>query len=144
MSTHKKENLKEKVLELEASWKRALADYQNLQKRVIEERIQIGAHANEMLLRKMLPVLDNLEKIEEHLNDSGLKITIKEFKQILKESGLLEVETDQKDFNPHEMEATDAIEGEKNKVLKTLQKGYFLNGKLIRPARVLVGRGIGE
>ncbi len=140
MKDNKVKELQDKVAELENGWKRALADYTNLQKRTDEEKKQIFDFANEILILKLLPILDNFGKLEEHTNDQGLLLTIKEFKGVLEGSGLEEIKTEG-DFNPNEMEAIEMSEGEKNKVIKVTQKGYKLNGKLIRPARVCVGLG---
>ncbi len=138
----KVEELEQQVIELETSWKRALADYKNLERRMELEREQIGLFATEILVKKLLPVLDNLELTTKHLKDQGLELTLKDFSQILKDMGLTEVEALGKDFNPNEMEAIDMVEGEKNKVLETLQKGYVLNNKVLRAVRVKVGSGI--
>jgi len=142
------EELKEKItefetsnLELENNWKRALADYQNLQKRTLEERTSFLSFANSTVIRKLLPILDNLEMTQKHLEDEGVKMIVKEFSQILSEEGVVEVETEGKDFDPLVMEAVEMVEGPENKVVSVIQKGYFLKDKLLRPARVNVGKG---
>jgi molecular chaperone GrpE len=134
-------DLEAKIAELENNWKRALADYRNLEKRMQEERVQGMGFANEILIQNLLPVLDHLEMLDKHLNDDGLKLILKDFKQTLTSAGLTEIETQDKDFDPNTMEAIELSEGEKNKVTEVLLKGYLLNDKLIRPARVKVGAG---
>ena len=64
--------LEKRNKELEAGWKRAVADYQNLQKRVSSEKEQLVRLANEALLEEILPVLDNLETVLQHIKDTGL------------------------------------------------------------------------
>jgi molecular chaperone GrpE len=128
-------------LELENNWKRALADYQNLQKRTAEERTSFLSFANSTVIRKLLPILDNLEMTQKHLEDAGVQMIIKEFVQALHEEGVVEVETEGKDFDPLVMEAVEMVEGPENKVVNVIQKGYFLKEKLLRPARVNVGKG---
>lgn len=120
------------------SWKRALADYQNLQKRCEKEKIDFAGYSNSVLISKLLFVLDCFDKVQGYLKDEGLDLAIKEFKKILFEEGLEEVEALGKKFNPQEMEAVETVEGEEEKVVEVLGKGYRLKGKLIRPAKVKV------
>ena len=132
--------LEDKVESLENSWKRALADYQNLQKRTSEEKEGFLSFVKIQVLEKFLPFFDNLEKIEEHLEDEGLEITLRDLKRTLKDMGVEEIEALGKDFDLNLMEAVEIQKGEKNKVLKVHQKGYLLNGNLLRPAKVAVGQ----
>lgn len=133
--------LKQQLVEMENNWKRALADYKNLEKRVVEERSAIIQFAGSIFASKLLPILDSLEMLEMHLKDVGLNLTLKEFKQILKSEGLEEIEVFGKAFDPSNMEAIEVADGEKDKVLEILQKGYLFREKLLRPARVKVGKG---
>ena len=137
----KLQELQDKVIELENNWKRALADYQNLQKRVAEEKQQIVSYANSTLILKLLFVLDNLEMVAAHTEDQGLSLSIKTFKTVLEEEGIKEVEVFKKDFDPETMDAIEQVPGEENKVVEVLQKGYKLKNKVLRPARVKVGNG---
>ena len=77
-------NLKQEAEENKKKYLRALADYQNLEKRVSEERFELMKMANKNLLIKILPFLDNLEKAEVFVKDQGLKISKDHFLQILK------------------------------------------------------------
>src|SRR3990172_8805770 len=70
---------------------RALADYNNLSKRVERERGVLSKITSLGILTRLLPVLDNLESAQDHLQDTGLAISIGEFKKILNEEGLLEI-----------------------------------------------------
>lgn len=132
--------LEARIAELENNWKRALADYKNLEKRVSEEKDQFKDFANLVLVSRLLPVLDNLQMVEAHVGDDGLKYTVKEFKQILEDEGLIEIDPAGKDFDSTTMEAIETVEGEEGKVVEVLRKGYLLKSKLVRPARVKVGR----
>lgn len=127
--------------ELENNWKRALADYKNLEKRVAEEREVFLTFANASLILRVLSVLDNLEMTSMHNDDEGLKMTIKEFKRILEEEGVKEINVDGKDFDSESMEAIEKVPGDENKVIEVLQKGYLFKNKVLRPARVKVGSG---
>lgn len=135
------QDLHNRIQELENNWKRALADYKNLEKRNAEEKLAGIIFANEVLIQAILPSIDNLEMTEKHCDDMGLKITLKELKQTLANHGVKEIEALNKDFDPSIMEAIDVTEGEKNKVMEILTKGYLLNDRLIRPVRVKVGSG---
>lgn len=141
---NKVKELETKIVELENNWKRALADYSNQQKRFNEERDEIRKRASEILLLNLLPVLDNMEMLLKHNNDIGFKMIAKELQKTVKEAGLEEIDTTEKSFDIATMEAVDSAEGEENKVLETKAKGYLLNGKLIRPAKVVVGKKLKE
>lgn len=135
----KKEKTKDAdVKELEERWRRALADYENLERRSareIEEKVRL---ANERLLKELLPILDNLEKAREHLKDDGLLMILRDFKQLLEREGVSEIAVGEK-FDPSICEAVDVVKGEEDgKVAQVLQKGYRLGGKVIRTAKVKV------
>lgn len=133
--------LKKQADEFKNKYLRAIADYQNLEKRVGEERFELMKMANKNLLIKILPFLDNLEKAELFVKDEGLKISKDHFMQILKEAGLEEIELLGKDFDPVYAEAIDIVEGkEDNKVVEVLQKGYMFGDKIIRVAQVKVSK----
>src|SRR3990167_3281630 len=80
-----------KSKQLEEQLKRALADYQNLERRVEEERKLLGQLSSAILIEKFLPVLDNLENAKKHLDDQGLEMVINQFKDILKTEGVEEI-----------------------------------------------------
>ena len=132
--------LEQKILDLENNWKRALADYINLEKRIAEDKEQLVFHVKKQAIEEFLPFLDNLEKLEEHIKDKGFEITLKDFRKTLIGMGVQEIETEGKDFDHKTMHAVETQKGEKNKVLKTTLRGYLLNGKLLRPAKVIVGQ----
>lgn len=135
------ENLKNQLAEMENRWKRALADYRNLERRTQEERAQIFEMASFGLVSDLLPILDNLELVCKHLSDDGLKMVVKEFKKVMEREGVVEIETTDKNFDLNTMEAIDLVDGDKDKVIETISKGYKLKNKLVRPARVKVGKG---
>lgn len=133
--------LEEKLAEMENNWKRALADYQNLQKRAQEEKLSFAQFANGNILRKLLPILDSLEMMKNHFEDESLQMIIKELKDILEQEGIEEIKSEGANFDPNVMEAVEMVPGEKNKVIGVLQKGYLLKDRLLRPAKVNVGLG---
>ena len=139
--TQEIESLKQQIEEFKNKYLRALADYQNLEKRVDDERFELMKMANKNLLIKILPFLDNLEKAEIFIKDEGLKISKEHFLQILKEVGLEEINLLNKDFDPNLAEAIDIVPGiEDNKVVEVLRKGYMYEGKIIRVVQVKVSK----
>jgi len=136
----KEKELQEKAEEIELKYKRALADYQNLQKRVSEEKGEWIRSANKDLLLRLLPVLDTLMLAEKHLKDQGLTVSISHFLDILKAEGVIKIKTVGEDFDPMQMECVMTEEGKENKVLEELRAGYMLYDKVLRPAQVKVGK----
>ena len=131
----------EKHQELENQLKRALADYQNLERRVEEERRLLTQLSSAIVVEKFLPVLDNLESAQAHLNDQGLELVIKQFKDVLTSEGVEEIPAVGLTFDPKLHEATEVIEGENdNLIVNVARKGYKINDKVIRPAQVVVER----
>lgn len=136
--------------------KRAVADYQNLEKRVAEGRSELTNWATTELIKKLLTVLDHLEKAldcanEEEKNSGwfkGAELATQQFKAVLKDEGLEEIEIDPGSssgtgstrFDPSLHEAVDMREGEHDMILEVVEKGYNLNGRVLRPAKVIVGR----
>ncbi len=134
------DNLREKFEEAENSYKRALADYQNLQKRVTDERRDLILAANRDLLLRILSVLDTLILANKHDESEGLKVSIHKFLDVLKSEGVTKIETVGLDFNPQIMEAIATGEGDEGKVIEEIQEGYLLHDKLLRAALVKVGK----
>lgn len=141
MKNIKYDDLKKQLEETTNNWKRALADYQNLEKRTREEKEEFGKYANRELILQLLPVLDTFEKLEAHLKDQSLSLAIKQFQDILARDGLERLGVLGKDFNPGEMECVEVVEGdEENKVVGEIRAGYRLKGKVIRVAQVKVAK----
>jgi len=132
--------LQEKVLEMEGKWKRALADYQNLERRTHEQRAELVNFANYKMALDLLGVLDCLEDAAKHIKDEGLDLSFKKFKETLSKNGVAEIDAEGNQFNPETMEAVDVQKGVENKVIKVNKKGYILNNRILRPAQVTVGR----
>ncbi len=144
-----KKNEKSKISEekqnefknLENQLKRALADYQNLERRIAEEKSSWVKTANKQLLLKILPVLDDLFLAQKHLNDDGLGLTIQKFIQILKQEGVTLMQPLKgAKFDPKLMEALGTVEGEEGRVIEEVRSGYTLFGQVLRPAQVVVGK----
>lgn len=123
------------------NWKRAVADYQNLEKRVLGERANWIRLANKELILRLLPVLDTLILIQKHVQDEGFTLSVKQFSNVLQEEGVKHLEVEGKKFDPRTMECVDMGQGEEGKVIEELQAGYMLHDVVLRPAKVKVGKG---
>jgi molecular chaperone GrpE len=124
---------------LENQLKRALADYQNLEKRVENEKSAWIRSANKDLVQKLLPVLDNLFLAQNHIQDEGLNLSIQKFIDVLAQEGVERIESKGEIFDPNTMECVSVQEGEDDKVLDEIRPGFIMNGVVLRPAQVIVG-----
>ncbi len=139
MADFKKDQPKKQIEDLTNRWKRALADYQNLEKRYEKEKADFVQFANSNLILKLLNILGHLEKASEHLKDEGLDLVIVEFKRLLNNEGLEEIDCLGKPFDPEIMEAIEVVKGgEANRVAEVVGKGYMLKGRLLSAAKVKV------
>ena len=140
---NKKSNKKHNVEEWKNKYLRALADYQNLEKRFLEEKEEIIKSANFQLILKLLPFIDSVDKGEIFIKDQGLKIAKENLLKTLKEIGLQEIEVLNHEFDPRLAEAIDMVTGDKdNIVVEVLRKGYQMNGRILRVAQVKVSKKI--
>ena len=130
-----------------AGWQRARADFLNYKKEEAERMKEIIKYANEDFILKLLPILDNFEKAQEASSELEDDEYLKGFLQIktqlrdfLKSLGVEEVESVGKKFDPNFHEVVEEVEkeGESGIIVEETQKGYLLEGKLIRPAKVKI------
>ncbi len=118
---------------------RALADYQNLEKRATGEKQEIRKFAAEVVLMRLLPAVDTIAKAKTHIKDPGLDLAYKELESAFAELGVVKLDVLGREFNPHEMECIEVVPGEDNRVVEELLPGYKLHEKIIRVAQVKVG-----
>lgn len=118
--------------------RRALADYQNLQRRTQEEKSFTAKVATQDLVSDLLDHLDHLSMAVEHSQDAGLEIIVTQLWNTLKDHGLQELEVLGQPFDAETMEAVEVVNPEGN-VSKIVQRGYALNGVVLRVAKVIVG-----
>jgi len=129
----------------EQKYLRALADYQNLLKRSAQDKIDFVKYANHELIQEILPVFDHLKLALAGLSEEesknpwavGVNHVLNQFRDILKNNGIEEIKTIGEKFNHEVMEA---IEGNGEIVAKEIMPGYKLNGKIIRPAKVITNK----
>ena len=127
------------------SMRRMKAELENSRKRQERERARLVQLASERLVRELLPVLDNLERALEVEGDirEGVEATREQLLAVLEGEGLASVASDGESFDPAVHEAVmgqPSEEHEEDTVIMTLERGYVLNGKPIRPAKVVVAK----
>jgi len=127
-NTQQSQNNEQRIKELEEQLQRALADYANLKKRFEKEKSEVVKFSNEMLLMNLINIVD------------GFDMILKEFNNLLAANDFekLDVEVGST-FDPNTMEATDKQE-EGNKVTLVYAPAYKLHDKIVRPAKVQVGK----
>ncbi len=156
VSAEQLEELKQRAAKADEHWDRLLrttADFENFKKRAARERQESIKYANESLLTKLLAVLDSMDMALTAAQaapadavqslQTGLNLVQQQFKTVLTEAGLEEVDASGKVFDPNfheaisQREAADVPEGT---VVHQVRKGYKLRDRLIRPASVIVSK----
>jgi molecular chaperone GrpE len=127
--------------------RRMKAELDNSRKRQEKERSRLVQLASERLVRELLPVLDNLERALEVEGDiqEGVRATRDQLVAVLGQEGLAPVASDGESFDPIVHEAVmgqPSEEHEEDTIIQTLERGYLLNGKPIRPAKVIVAKQV--
>jgi molecular chaperone GrpE len=127
--------------------RRLKAEFENSRKRQERERERIHSMAAERLVQELLPVLDNLDRALEAGGDirEGVLATRNQLADVLGNEGLLPVASDGQPFDPNVHEAVmgrPSEEHEEGTILQTFERGYLLNGKPIRPAKVVVAKQV--
>ena len=133
------EDLKLQVTEYNNHWKRALADYQNLEKRIHRERAEDGKSAAKNIILKLLPILDDLEKAQSQLKNEGLALIINKLLDLLKSEQVSKLDVVGKKFDPNCMECIE-VKNEGDEVIEEVRSGYLINNNLLRAAQVNVGK----
>jgi len=144
------EEQKAKYAELNDTYLRLYSEFDNYRKRTAKEKLELSATASATVMKDLLPVLDDFERalqnMEKNGNEAdlqGVTLIYNKFKSTLQKRGLEEIVAIDCDFNTDEHEALTMIpapdESKKGKVIDVIQKGYKLNGTVIRFARVVVG-----
>lgn len=143
------EALRKNAEDTQNSYLRVLADFDNYRKRQREETARLSDSAREQVLLRLLPIVDNFDRSvqaaeAEHSYDSlveGVTLTLKQIHEMLDKEGLEPIEAVGQEFNPEFHEALMRVETDEypeNMIVDELEKGYMLNGRVLRPARVRV------
>jgi len=150
------EELKERAAKADEHWDRLLrttADFDNFKKRAAREKQDAIKYANESLLQKLIPILDNFEMAQSATQaaqtdaaqslQTGVNMIYQQLKNALSEAGLEELDAASKTFDPNfheavsQQETNDLPEGQ---VVQQLRKGYKFRDRLLRPASVVVAK----
>ena len=147
----KSPNYEEKFKEVNDKFLRLHAEFDNYRKRTNKERIDLIKYASEDVVKSMLTIIDDLERAIKSMEGNetaqpfieGTTLIFNKFKNILIQKGLEEIKTTNEVFNTdfHEAITNISVENEeqKGKIVEVIEKGYMLNGKVIRFAKVVVG-----
>ena len=138
-----------KVAQLQDQALRAKADVENMRRRAARDVENAHKYALERMTGELLPVLDSLEKAVESATlakdadaiGEGLELSLKMFLSVLNKVGIVQLDPLGEPFDPQFHEAIAMVEnpdGEPNSVMEVIQRGYSLNGRLVRAAKVVV------
>ena len=142
----------EKYNELNNRFLRLYAEFENYRKRTNKERLDLITNANSDLLKDLIPVIDDFERAITNNADAddiegikeGFSLIYNKYKGLLQSKGLKAMETKGEVFDPELHEAIANLPTEdkkmKGKVIDDVEKGYFLNDKVLRFAKVVVGQ----
>lgn len=133
------EILLKEIEEWKNKYLRALADYQNLEKRIHRERAEDGKSAAKNIILKLLPILDDLEKAQSQLKNEGLALIINKLLDLLKSEEVSKLDVVGKKFDPNCMECIE-VKNEGDEVIEEVRSGYLINNNLLRAAQVNVGK----
>jgi molecular chaperone GrpE len=145
------EIIENEIIELKDKHIRLQADFDNYRKRTLKERMELLKTAGESVLMGILPVIDDFDRAmqtldlvseDSHIVD-GMKLIYSKFQEFLKQNGVKEIEAIGQKFNTDLHEAITTIPAPtkelKGKIVDVVQKGYYLNDKVIRFSKVIIG-----
>lgn len=140
---------KAKAQEYLDGWQRGQADFTNYKKRLELDKVDAIKYANAELMLKILPILDDFERAAEHVPPQmvsdpwveGVGGIVRKLGSILEALGLSCIKAQDEVFDPCVHEAVSSIPGSDGMVMRELEKGYKLNERVLRPAKVMVGNG---
>lgn len=141
--------LREELEQVRAQHQRAVADYQNLERRSREGRAEAVRLALGGLVAGFLPVMDDLDRaLEAEPEDDvarqwveGVRLVAQKFNQVLQQHGVQEIHALGQPFDPTKHEAVGTAPGPEGQVVQLLRRGYALHDYVVRPAMVMVGSG---
>lgn len=145
------EELQARNLELNDKYLRLYSDFDNFRKRVTKERVELIKYAGEEVVTLLLPVLDDFERAIKSSENSenckavkeGIRLIYQKMKNILTNHGLKEMEIKDGEFNSDLHDAITKVPApakeQIGKITEVIEKGYYLNDKVIRHAKVVVG-----
>ena len=149
------EKTKEEAAENYDKYLRTSAELENYKRRAIKERADAINYGNERLIKDILPIVDGLERALDHAYNSedfdafveGLRLIYDKLLVSLEKHGVERIDAAGKDFDPNFHEAMLQVETEEyenNKIVEELEKGYLLNGRLLRPVKAAISKNISK
>ncbi len=131
------------------NWRRAEADLQNFKRRAEQDRAESSRYAGASLMINLLPIVDDFERAFQSLDAhiaamtwfDGVHMIYRKPMALLESAGVRPIKTEGETFDPAFHEAVAHAEGEENKVISEVQRGYMLHDRVLRPAMVVVGKG---
>jgi molecular chaperone GrpE len=143
--------VEEKLAEMQDKYIRLSAEFDNYRKRTLREKMELSKYAEENLLLKIIPLMDDFDRALSHMDTatdciamkSGIDLIYGKFQDFFKQNGIKEIVSFNSVFNVdlHEAVAKVSVQDEdkKGKVVDVVQKGYFLQDKVLRFSKVVVG-----
>ncbi len=144
-------SVQEKLAEMQDKYLRLSAEFDNYRKRTLREKMDLVKYADENLLKKLVPFMDDFEralKAMEKAEDStavkdGIDLIYSKFRDFLNQNGVKEIESVNCNFNVDLHEAVAKmpvdVEDKKGKIVDVVLKGYYLHDKVLRFSKVVVG-----
>ncbi|HLN21527.1 MAG TPA: nucleotide exchange factor GrpE [Bacteroidales bacterium] len=142
-------SMEEKLAEMQDKYIRLSAEFDNYRKRTLKEKMELSKYAEENVLSKLIPFMDDFDRAMQHIDSTdneamknGINLIYMKFSEFLKQNGIKEIEAKGSDFNVdlHEAVAKVPVEDEnKGKVVDVVLKGYYLRDKVLRFSKVVVG-----
>jgi molecular chaperone GrpE len=141
--------LQDELAEAKDKYLRLYAEFENHRRRTAKEKIELIQSGGEQILKAFLPVADDFDRAEKSFKEKndkeseGFFLIKNKFKKILEQEGIKEMITSSGEFNPDLHEAITQVPTEdaskKGKIVDVVEKGYLLNDKVIRHAKVVIG-----
>ena len=129
-----------------------MAEFDNFRKRTLKEKSELIKNAGETAFRGLLPIVDDFERALKHTEGEddaaalreGMELIYKKLKKYLEQNGVKEMDPEDREFDADKHEAITAVpvpdEAMKGKIIDTVEKGYTINDKVLRHAKVVVGQ----
>jgi len=143
--------LDEKLAEMQDKYLRLSAEFDNYRRRTLREKMELSKYAGETILLNILPLIDDFERALSHMDTAtecasmkeGIDLIYAKLIEFLKQSGVKEIESLNSDFNVdlHHAVAKKEVKekANKGKIVEVIQKGYYLQDKVLRHSKVVVG-----
>jgi len=140
------------VVDYKDKWLRAVAEYDNLKKRVEREKVETLKYSTQFLIIELFPIMDSFDSAISSIENSkdkesflkGLKMLQGEFHRVLEVNGLKKIKSVGEKFDPNKYEASEEVCTDKfpaGIIVEEIRSGYMLNDRLLRPALVKVSKG---